>query len=340
MTRTAPGVVTIVEVARQAGVAISTASTALNDRAGVSQQTRERVRGVAESLGYVPSIRGRSLSSKRSYAIGLIVQRESDVLEADPFFGAFIGGIEEVLAPHGYALALQIAKNEAGSLARHIELAESGRVDGLLLNELHVDDARWRALESRGVPAVAINPGKLEGALPSVTQDGDQAINILIDHLVASGHEHIAHVAGPANLVHARNRSTAWRDALQRHGLAASVEVCGDFTFDGGRRAADLMLDLDEPPTAVFCANDLSAIGFLNRALERDLQVPGDIAIAGFDGIQPGQWVRPALTTIKTSPRLLGSEAARLLLQSIDGEEPQHVVIPPATCYVRESTHG
>ncbi|WP_277959765.1 LacI family DNA-binding transcriptional regulator [Frigoribacterium faeni] len=338
MTRTASASVTIVEVARQAGVAISTASTALNNRAGVSEQTRERVQGVAQSLGYVPSIRGRSLSSKRAFAIGLIVQRDPDVLESDPFFGAFIGGVEEVLAPRGYALALQIAKDEASSLARHIELAESGRVDGLLLNELHIDDERWRALKSRGVPAVAVNPGTFDSALPSVVQDGEQAIDDLIGHLVERGHERIAHVAGPPAFVHARNRSMAWRTAIRARGLEASVEVCGDFTYEGGQRAADLILNLEERPSAVFCANDLSAIGFLNRALELGLEVPDDLAIAGFDGILPGQWVRPALTTIKTSPRSLGREAAQLLLLSIDGEQPHDITIPPAEFHAREST--
>lgn len=338
MTRSLADPVTITDVAKHAGVAISSASTALNGRSGVSERTRQRVRQSAAALGYVPSIRGRSLSSKRAFAVGLVVQRDADVLETDPFFGAFIGGIEETLAPRGYALALQVAKDEDSSLARHVELAESGRVDGVFLNELHVDDPRWDALHARNFAAVAVNPGALIPELSSVTQDGSAAIGHLIEHLVGLGHRRIGHVAGAVGLVHTAERSEAWRQAVEAAGLEPGIEVRGDFTYEGGQRAAEQLLACSDGPTAVFCANDLSAIGFLNRVVDAGLRVPEDIAVAGYDGIGPGRWVRPALTTIRTSPRELGAEAARLLLQAIDGSGPTHTTIAGAAFVPRASS--
>lgn len=328
---------TIVDVAKLAGVAISSASAALNDQKGVSTETRVRVREAADSLNYVPSLRGRSLSSKRAFSIGLIVERDFTILEADPFFSAFIGGVEESLAPHGYALLLQIVDDEALNVTRHVELVDSRRVDGIILSELRADDARIPAFEARDTPVVGINPGQ-GFPFPAVHQDGGAAISALIAHLVELGHTRIAHVSGPAGYVHSRERLEAWKSAMLASGLSPDLIVESDFTHEGGLRAADSLLADDSRPTAVFCANDLMAIGFMNKAMELGYRVPEDVSIAGFDGISLGVYVRPTLTTIVTNPHLLGKEAARLLLEAIDGAEAGDAVIEPATFAPRGSS--
>lgn len=329
--------VTIVDVAREAGVAISSASSALNGQPGVSEVTRTRVRAIADRLGYVPSARGRALSAKRAYSVGLVVERDFDILESDPFFGAFIGGIEESIAPRGYVLALQITQDADTTVRRHLELARSRRVDGLFLNELKVDDPRIAELAQLGFPAVGINPPPGDFPYPSVRQSGVEAVTDLVRTFAALGHTRIAHVSGPLGYVHARERLDSWRAAMVAVGLPADLVVDGDFTSEGGRRAAEVLMTVADAPTAVFCANDLSAVGFMNRAIELGRRVPHDVSVAGFDGINIGEHVRPMLSTIRTAPRELGREAARLLLADIEGKDATSTTLAAARLSLRDS---
>lgn len=330
--------VTIVQVAARAGVAISSVSSALNDRPGVSPATRRRILKAAEELGYVPSLRGRSLSSKRAFAVGLVLQRDPDVLESDPFFASFIGGIESVIGSRGYALVLQMGSAQAETLDRYRRLAADRRVDGVFVSEIMIDDPRIPLLEELRLPAVGINSDRSGFPFPSVRQDHRVGIERLAAHLVELGHRKIAHISGPREFVHARHRETAWRAALAALGADAGPVVEGDFTYAGGVRAADTLLASESGATAVMCANDLMAIGFIARALDLGLKVPGDVSVAGYDGIEMGGHVRPTLTTLKTSPRRLGAEAARLLLDSVDGRDVEDVDIPPVELVVRTST--
>jgi DNA-binding LacI/PurR family transcriptional regulator len=330
--------VTIVDVARRAGVAISSASAALNDRPGVSEATRARVRQAANELDFVPSLRAQSLSSKRAYAVGLVIQRDSAVLEADPFFSAFIAGVEMVLPSRGYALVLQMCTSQQDSVNRYREMAANRRVDGAFLTDLEIDDPRIEQLHSLTMPTVGINAGVEESSVLAVRQDSVSAIRDAVDHLVGLGHRIIGHVGGLPQYVHSDERLQAWRDAVEQQGLMPGPFLPGDFTFEGGRRAADALLELAEPPTAVICANDLSAVGLVSRLQDRGLRVPRDMSVVGVDGISLGTYLRPTLTTVVTAPRLLGMEAARLLLAVIDGEEVRSVAIQPATLVAREST--
>jgi len=330
--------VTIVDVAERAGVAISSVSTALNGRPGVSEATRERIQKAAAELGFVPSIRGRSLSAKRAFAVGLIVHRDPDVLEADPFFAGFIGGIESVLSRRAYALVLQMTSEPDEITERYRRLALDRRVDGVFLSEIEIDDARVPLLRDLNLPVVAINsqpPGK---HFPAVVQDNAAAIADLVDHFHTLGHRRFAHVSGPMHYVHAHQRSHAWAAALTARGHEPGPAYESDFTYDGGVAAADALLSGADRPTAVFCANDLMAAGFMARALDHGLAVPGDVSVAGFDGISLGMYVRPALTTLSTSPRALGAAAARLLLEAIEDEPVEDVFVEPSTLIVREST--
>ncbi len=332
-----PSRVTIVDVARHAGVSISSVSSALNGRAGVSAQTRERIIATASELGFVPSLRGKSLSGRLAYAVGLVVHRDPDVLELDPFFGGFISGIEEFIDAKGFALVLQISASAADVLDRYRRLAADRRVDGVFINELEVSDPRIALVQELGLPSVGINAAA-DFPLPSVRQDHQPGIRALVRHLAELGHVHIAHVAGPPEFLHSRQREAAWRSALRECGLRPGPAVPGSFTYSGGMRAASALLESATPPSAVFCANDLSAMGFIAQAQHLGFEVPGDISVAGFDGIQLGTYVRPAMTTIQTSPRRIGYGAARLLLAVLETAEPDDEQIPAAELVIRDST--
>ena len=314
---------TIVDVARVAGVAISSASAALNGRPGVSDATRKRILEVADDLGFVPSLRGRSLSSDRAFTVGLVVQREIDVLEADPFFGAFIGGIEEVLAPRGYALVLQVSTGEKETIERYRMLALNRRVDGVFVNELRIDDPRVPLSRELDMPAVAVNPDTVL-PLPSVRQDAVAPMRDLTGLLIGQGHRSIAHVAGPPEFVHSRSRRRAWQETMAAADLDTSRVIEGDFSYRGGQEAARELMTRPDRPTGVVCANDLD--------------VPGDVSVTGYDGIALGTYIRPTLTTARTNPRRLAAEAARVLLETIDGGAPEDREIPPAEIVLGEST--
>jgi DNA-binding LacI/PurR family transcriptional regulator len=330
--------VTIVDVAAHAGVAISSVSSALNDRPGVSEATRKRILNAASELGFVPSIRGRSLSSKRAFSVALVVQRDPDVFESDPFFARFIGGVESVLGSRGYALVLQMGADAEETLERYRRLSADRRVDGVFLSEIEIDDQRIDLLKHLQMPVVGINADREGFPFASVRQDHVAGIQRLIKYLVNLGHTRIAHVSGPSNFIHARQREIAWREALLAAGVEPGPVVVGDFTYEGGWRAAEDLLLGQGLPTAVMCANDLTAVGFMARAIDLGFSVPGDVSVTGYDDIQLGEYVRPTLTTLKTSPRLIGAEAARLLLDQIEGADIADVEVPPVELIVRDST--
>ncbi|MCU1527747.1 MAG: LacI family transcriptional regulator [Frondihabitans sp.] len=333
--------VTIVDVAERAGVAISSVSSALNDRPGVSEATRIRIQEAARDLGFVASLRGKSLSAKRAYTVGLIVSRDPDVFEEDPFFGGFLGGIESVLAGRGYALVLQMSTTADENTDRYRRMALDRRVDGVFLSEITVEDPRFPLLRELQLPAVAITESPSEWS-PAVVQDNTASLHDLVSHLYSLGHRRFAHVSGPAEFVHANQRRDVWRAALRSRGIRDDIVVEGDFTYAGGAAAASALLtdsqDAGSRPTAVFCANDLTAAGFMARAGDLGFDVPGDLSVAGFDGTALGTYIRPSLTTVSTSPRSLGAKAAALLLDAIEGKPVTNVAADPRTLIIREST--
>lgn len=330
--------VTIVEVAEKAGVAISSVSSALNNRPGVSEQTRKRILAVADELGFVRSLHGRSLSSKKAFAVGLVVQRDPEVLESDPFFAGFIGGVESVLVDRGYALVLQMATSGEEVTDRYRQLVLNNRVDGVFLSEIEVDDPRIALLEELQLPTVGVNADLPGFPFPVVRQDHARGFADLIHHLMGLGHRRIAHLAGPRRFLHAQQREATWRNVLESAGLAAAPIFEGDFTYESGVNAAEAVRDSATRPTAIVCANDLMAIGFIARATDLGLRVPEQISVAGFDGIQLGAYLRPTLTTVTTSPRTLGAEGAQMLLTRIDGSDVSDRHIADAELSVRQST--
>lgn len=328
--------VTILDVAAAADVSIASVSAALNGRPGVSQDTRARIIETAKHLGWVPSVRGRGLSGKRSYALGLVLARQPEVIESDPFFAGFIAGVEGVLQEHGYALVLQLAGHGEAS-ERYRQLHLDHRVDGVFITDMSIDDPRVALVSELGLAAVAINsaPGC---AIASVRQDQTAGFGELVRRVVDLGHRDIAHVAGRRGMIHTRQRIDVWRSTLRAAGIRPGPLVYGDFSTESGSRAADRLLAGPAPaPTAVVCANDLMAIGFIARASALGFDVPNDLSVTGFDGIHLGSYVRPALTTVITSPRELGSEAAKTLLRLVDGQSAADYDISPTRLLERDS---
>lgn len=330
---------TIVDVALRAGVSKGAVSFALNDRPGVAPQTRDRILAAARDLGWQPSTRARALSRSRAFAVGLVMRRAPELLGADPFFPQFMAGVESVLAERGSALVLQVVgDDDQAEAASYRRLAGQGRVDGVFLNDMLVDDHRFGLLAGLGLPAVAVGRPTGPCPFPVVTVDDRQGVAGTVAHLLGLGHRRVGFVGGPEGYVHSRSRRFAWRQTLEAAGVAPGPELVADFTGPGGAAATRALLELADPPTAIVYANDAMAIAGMGVAIGLGLEVPGDLSVAGFDDVPLAAHVAPPLTTVRQDAMAWGRAAAEVLLAVSEGRPAADVELPPATPVFRAST--
>ena len=329
---------TINDVARAAGVSKGAVSLAFNNRPGLSPGTRERILATALELGWTPSSRARALSVSRALAVGLVVARPPETLRSDPFFPSFIAGVESELSEHGYALLLQVVPEHDAEHESYRRLSNEGRVDGVFVTDLCVDDSRPALLAELGLPAVIVGPALAEPFWPAVGVDDGPGIVAAVEHLVGLGHTRIAHVAGPPEMVHGRSRREAWSAALHHAGLPEGPCIDSDFSAEAGAAATRELLDLADPPTAIVYANDLMAIAGLAVAASRGIDVPGRLSITGYEDTELGAHVQPPLTSVCSDVIGWGRAAARRLLELIDQRPPSDVSLPPPTLVVRASS--
>jgi DNA-binding LacI/PurR family transcriptional regulator len=329
---------TINDVARRAGVSKGAVSFAFNNRPGISNETRERILAAARELGWSPSSRARALSVSRSLAVALVMARPPETLRADPFFPSFIAGLESELSRAGYALLLQIVPEHESEHETYRRLASEGRVDGVFVTDLYVDDPRPALLAELALPAVVVGPALGEGFWPAVGVDDAPGIAAAVEHLIELGHTRIAHVAGPAAMVHGASRRAAWSSTLQAAGLAPGPCVETDFSAEEGAAATRELLDLAQPPTAIVYANDLMAIAGLAVAVARGVEVPGRLSIIGYEDTELAAHVQPPLTTVGTDVIGWGRAAARRLLDLIEDRSPTEIALELPRLVVRAST--
>jgi DNA-binding LacI/PurR family transcriptional regulator len=342
---------TITDVARAAGVSKGLVSFALNDRPGVSPETRDRILEVARELDYRPNLSARSLSNRTSYALGLVIARDPEILGADPFFPSFIAGVERVLSAEGRALVLSVVGDDGHEETVYRTFASDARVDGMFLTDLRHDDPRIPLLRSLGMPAVtlgdaavALTPASAAASapaahpFPAVVLDDTPGVVELAQHLLQLGHRRIAHVIGPRRMMHATRRDAAFARELAGAGVPDPIVVETDFTAAEGAAATERLLDLAEPPTAIVFSNDPMAIAGIGVAHERGLQLPRDLSIAGFDDSELARYVFPSVTSVRSDPLVWGEQAARTLLTVVATGSADDVELPPARLIARAST--
>jgi DNA-binding LacI/PurR family transcriptional regulator len=331
--------VTISDVASAAGVSKGAVSLALNGQPGVGEDTRVRILKAAKTLGWTPSLRAKGLKSAKAYALGLVIARNPKLLGNDPFFPAFIAGIETTLAEHEYTLVLTVATESGAEERSYRKLAEGGRVDGVILTDVRHEDSRIALLGALGLPAVTLNRPDMASPFPAVRMDDTDGITAAVEHLISLGHTRIAHVGGDQAYIHGRSRRRAWEAALGAAGLATDLFVAADFTAPGGVDATERLLTGAERPTAIVYANDLMATAGLSYAQRHGISVPGDLSITGYDNAEFAQYLNPPLTTIAADPMTWGAAAAQVLLGLLDGKrDGDDLVLPPPHLVVRAST--
>jgi len=306
--------VTTHDVARKAGVSQATVSQVLsgNPRARVARATRERVLEAAEALGYRPNILARGLVRGRSYAIGVVVPDLTN-----PFYLDVVTGAQRVMAEAGYAVLPGDTRETTPS--RHLEALRARQVDGVIIDGVGAAALPHDAISELKV-VVVDEPSE---RWPGVASDALAAGRLAAEHLLEMGHRGLAFI-GPATDVHGfRMRERGFFRALKDAGIALPHEWLRRTppTVSGGHKAMRALLALPRRPTAVFCANDLIAMGALKAALTANVAIPRELSIVGCDDVEMASVVTPELTTVHISARELGARAARLLLRQLEGQE-------------------
>jgi LacI family transcriptional regulator len=328
--------VTIKDVAQAAGVSPSTVSRALNDSPLLREETKARILRIAAELGYERNELARGLVLGTSGAIGLVVP---DI--ANPFFAELTRGVGERAHARGYGVVLC---NTDGDLERersYIRLLRRKRVDGLILATVTADDPYLKLLALSHTPFVLVSRRSQQVEAPYVGVDDLLGGKLAVEHLVELGHRKIGFIGGPPDVRCSQERFQAYQDTLRRHRLPLRKGWVkfSDFTQAAGYQAGRAMLARKTRPTAIFAANDVTALGVLRAAEELGLDIPEDLSLVGYDDISFAGLPRIELTTVAQPSFKLGQLAADWLLRMLSGKPPrQSVKLLPPKLVVRETT--
>jgi LacI family transcriptional regulator len=325
---------TIREVARRAGVSISTVSRVFNKTAFVEESTSEKVRSAALELRYAPNQAARSLVKNETRTIGLILPSVFG-----EYYSEVLSGMDSIASAADYDIMLSGSKSIGSKFEKSIR-AMSGRVDGLIIMSPTIGSEQLRTLIPQHLRTVLMNTADTSGSFATVSVDNRGGAMLAVKHLIALGHQRIAHIRGHDGSDDARLRAEGYRAAMQDAGLERFItEVSGSFTIKSGETAMRAVLALPERPTGVFAANDAMAIGALTTLADEGVVVPDGIALVAFDDLPRAQSTRPPLTTIRVDLAAFGATAMQEVIASIQqgsNTAPVHRTIASALI-VRES---
>jgi len=327
--------VTIKQVARRAGVSVATVSRVLNDKGPVAEETRRRIREVAEKLRYVPHGAARSLITNKTNTLGVLLP---DIY--GEFFSEIIRGMDHAARGRGYHLLVSSSHGDKGEIEAVLR-ATRGRVDGLIVMSPDVDVQTLQANLPETLPIVMLNCRANGTVFDSITVDNYVGAFEMVRHLAGLGHRRIALVKGPPNNYDARERLRAYRDATRALSIERSkeLEIDGDFTEEAGHRAGERIAALKPRPTAIFATNDAMAIGVLSALHEAGLDIPREMSVAGFDDIPICRFISPPLSTVHVAIPELGGRAIERLIHAIETKNThrRRQEMLPTTLIVRSS---
>ncbi len=319
--------VTIKDIARAAGVSHSTVSRALADSPLIRAETRARIRRLADQMGYSPSAIGRGLRTRRTATVGVVV-----TTIADPFIAEVVQGIEDAALGHHYSAILSASQSEPERELKSVRTLREKRVDAIIVTSSRLGNLYMAHLRELGVPIVLINNQRGGDYTHSVLIDNQKGGELAGRYLLGLGHERIAYVAGPVWAHASGQRLAGLRQALRARGLQLDAEwvLEGDGRAEGGVKATGELLRRGLPVSAVFCYNDMTAIGVLAALHRAGRRVPGDLSVVGFDDVAIVAHLEPPLTTIAQPKYELGRCAMEMALALINGQrDVRDVVLMP-----------
>ena len=311
--------VSIKDLARMAGVSHSTVSRALRNSPLIPAQTTQRIQQLAKEQGYSASAIARSLVTRRTEAIGVVVTSI-----ADPFNGDIVDGIEQAANEHGYSVILSMSKGDPDRELSVVRSFQERRVDGILVASSRVGELYWPVLTELKVPIVLINNQGGNADVHTVAVDNVSGAFSATRHLIELGHKRIAYIGDRTGFQSDTDRFEGYKQALQQAGLSMddALIFSGNGGIDGGIAAGRVLAGMPERPTAVFCYNDMTALGLMSEAARQKVPVPERLAVVGFDDILFASLSQPGLTTIRQPRYEMGVRGMRMLLTLMEKGVP------------------
>lgn len=336
---------TIKDIARVAGVSVTTVSRALNGYSDVNEKTRQKIAAVARELNYSPNTLARGLVMQKSKTIGLLVSGISRESVKDNFTFEVLCGVNERASTLGYDLILFNTNTMMQREKTYTQLCRERRVDGAIIQGIKKEDLYLKEVVESDIPCVLVDIPVHSNSVGYVTTDNALGAKKAVEHLAGLGHQHIGMINGHEDAFVSQERLNGYREALKECGLSFRSEwvVSGNFEEKKAEKAACELLNRYKEVTAIFCASDLMALGALKACKELGLDVPKDISIVGYDNIVLASYSSPNLTTVGQEVYQIGYEAADLLIEMLEGKETNMERYLDTKLIIRESTaknHG
>jgi LacI family transcriptional regulator len=305
------------EIARRAKVSTATVSRAINRVPTVDPLLSKRVWKIVDELGYFPNTQARGLVSGRSRLLGLVVSEITN-----PFFPEIVQTFEHLAVENNYEILLTSTVHDPKRMELSVRRMIERRVDGVAILTFGMEESLLEHFRFRKVPLVFVDVGPDAPGIANIRINYLNGIRQAVQHLAAFRHTRIAFIAGPRQLKSALARTAAFKECMAEIGLLPQLIVEGDHTMEGGMRALVQLVSAPNPPTAVMCSNDMTAIGVMREAYDREIKIPDDLSVVGFDDIRLAQFTTPPLTTVQMSQKELAQIAFRALLNELGRESP------------------
>lgn len=324
--------VSIKDIAKTAGVSPSTVSRALSNHPRISLETKERIRRLAQEMGYTPSLLARSLVTQDTATIGVVI-----TFASDPFLARLVMSIEEIAQEQGYSVLLSSSYLDPDRELEVVNSFHGRRTRGIIVIGSQIDAGYLELRDRFPQPIVLTNCRTYPY---SVSTDNLVGARRAVEYLIQLGHRRIAYIANRRSHRSNLDRQTSYQQVLAENGISADKDLIGegDGTLQGGNAAAQVLLSRTPPPTAVFCFNDTTAIGVLSALQQAKIRVPEEMSVVGFDDVELAAHCCPPLTTVRQPTDLMGQRLMHMLLALIEGQEGVKSETLPDELIIRGST--
>lgn len=334
--------ITIKDIAKAAGVSITTVSRALNGYSDVNEATRRKIFEIAEAMGYTPNMAARSLIVKRTKTLGLLISGITRTSVKDSIAFEILCGMNDRAGELNYDLVLFNTDTQKQKMKSYKSLCLERGVDGVIIMGIRLDDPYLEEVVQSAIPCVLIDIPLTGEGVSSVNSDSVNGACLAVQHLIWNGHRHIGLINGHAQAFVSNRRLEGYRKALDEHDIPfreAYVED-GNFTESGGAEAAVRLLSRNPDITALFCASDLMAIGAIQAIRNMGKSVPEHYSVVGYDNIGMSDYLSPPLTTVNQDRYRMGYQAAQMLIDMLEGRKVTPQVTLPAELIVRGSVRA